>query len=184
MDKLAQLCDQAEKSSGGEYLKEAATIFVDAIVPNINRAIISDARATAAVEDNRFFSASFLGFDNNRPSFYEVEILFNPVMRMAYSTVTPEPMYTEMHWGAMGRSDTANEVLIGRTEFAKDQTAQWAKTAKNVPAKDRDVHRAIHLVNLTMIYDLHKVEVGGPVDAITITPEGYNWIKRKPNCQP
>lgn len=177
--------DRAERSSSGEYLKETATIFADAIVPEINAAIISDgARATAAAEDNRFFSASFLGFDNNRPAFYEVEILFNPVTRMAYSTVTPEPMYTEMHWGAMGRSDTANEVLIGGTEFAKNQTAQWAKTGETIPAKDRDVYWAIHLVNLTMIYDLHRAEVGEPVDAITITPRGYNWIKRKLNCQP
>jgi hypothetical protein len=176
--------DQAEKSSSEGYLKEAATLFADAIVPNINRAIISDDRATNGVEEDRFFSASFIGFDNKGPAFYEVEIFLNPVTRTAYSTVTPERMYTEMHWGAMGRSETANEVLIGSTDFAKDQTAQWAKTSDTIPAKDREIYWAIHLVDITMIYNQRRTEVGGPVDGITITPKGYEWAKRKSTCQP
>jgi hypothetical protein len=40
------------------------------------------------------------------------------------------------------------------------------------------------LVQLTMEYHPHKIDVGGPTDALEITRRGIRWVERKPGCNP
>jgi hypothetical protein len=167
-----------------DVLNAAATIWGNRMAAKVNNALAIDfAGSTAALEDNLFFSGSFLGYENGVAAFDQVIVGFDPSTKQANRTLDFEPMYVPMHWGAMGRSETANEVLIDKTDFAKSEQAKWNIEQKKTPVENRDVRWAIRLVELTEKYNPKKEDVGGPVDAVQITPKGVQWVQRKPECK-
>jgi Proteasome subunit len=175
---------EAQRSNSPQLIAATARSWNQSMPRNINRALILDpVGSKSALEGNLFLSAAFLGFENNTAVFYQFSFMFDPTTNQAKSIADIEPMYPELHWGAMGRSDTADEVLIGATDFAKAKHREWEVAERRYPPGDTDVRWAIRLVELTKEYDPHRDQVGGPIDAMEITQKGVRWVQRKKNCQ-
>jgi hypothetical protein len=155
------------------------------MVAGIDQALKEDFTGSKRMlEKNIFLTGVFAGFENGSTAMYQVEIVFDPAVRRArqkFHTERPQPT---IHFGALGRNEIVNEVVAGKTTFAKAEQRKWIASERNFPLRDRDVRWAIRLVQLTMAYHPRKIDVGGPIDALEITRRGIRWIERKPGCNP
>ena len=176
--------DEAKSSGGPHVLKTAAITWGNRMVTRINKALAVDfAGSTADVEENLFFSGVFLGYEQGSPAFDQVIVRFDPSTKKANRSFDFETVHPEMHWGAFGRNETVYEVLADKTDFGKREWAKWSIAQQQIPVENEDVQLAIHLVELTAVYNPRRTEIGGPIDALEITPNGVKWIQRKPECR-
>jgi len=97
--------------------------------------------------------------------------------------IDPAPISEKVETGVCGRSDTAKEFVLGRSEQAAKEQRLWAKWRKIYGAA-AESKIAIRLVELTVTLD-HSGLVGGPVDAVELRKGSkVHWIQRKPSCPP
>jgi len=166
-------------------LKTAARNWGVHMVASIHQALAVDSSgATQMLEKNIFLTGVFAGFENGSAEMYQVEIVFDPGTRQARQKFYAERPRRTVHFGALGRNEIVNEVVMGRTDFAKTEQRKWAVSKRSIPLRDRNVRWAMHLVQLTMAYHPKKADVGGPIDALEITRNGIRWVQRKPECRP
>ncbi len=176
---------EAQRSGSPRLLKTAARNWGDHMTAGINEALTADpSGSTQMLEDNIFLTGVFAGYENGSTAMYQVEIVFDPAVRRARQKFHIEHPQPTIHFGALGRNEIVNEVVAGKTHFAKAEERKWAASERNFPLRDRDVRWAIRLVQLTMAYHPRKIDVGGPIDALEITRRGIRWIERKPGCNP
>ena len=87
-------------------------------------------------------------------------------------------------YGSSGMSDTTSELRQGKTEWAQMEATQWEREAATLPKDDRDVLKAVKWVQLTLDAHPNSHELGGPIDSLTITPDGgLRWNSQKKECK-
>ena len=176
---------EAQKAGSSRVLRTAAMAWGDRMVASINQALVADpAGSMKMVEDNIFLTGVFAGFQNGAAALYQVEIAFDPGTRQAREKFYAERPRTTVHFAALGRNEIVSDVVAGRTHFARVEQRNWAAAERSIALRDRDVRWAMRLVQLTMEYHPHKIDVGGPTDALEITRRGIRWVDRKPGCNP
>src|SRR3984885_5331307 len=176
---------EAQNAGTQRLLKTAAGNWGEHMVATINQALKDDpAGSKLMLDKNIFLTGVFLGFENGSTAMYQVEIVFDPASQRAKQNFYTEHHATTVVFGALGRNEIVNEVVADKTNFAKAEQRKWATAERKIPLRDRDVRWAIRLVQLTMEYHPQKADVGGPIDALEITPRGIRWIERKPGCNP
>ena len=176
---------EAQKAGSLRLLRAAAQSWGERMVASINQALAADpAGSTKMVEDNIFLTGVFAGFQNGATALYQVEIAFDPATRQAREKFYAERPRPTAHFAALGRNEIVTEVVAGKTHFARVEQRKWAAAERSIALRDRDVRWAMRLVQLTMEYDPHKIDVGGPTDALVITRRGIRWVERKPACNP
>jgi hypothetical protein len=177
---------QEAKNAGTQrLLKIAARNWGDHIVAAINQALKDDSAGSKLMLDkNIFLTGVFLGFENGSTAMYQVEIVFDSSTQQAKENFYTEHHTTTIEFGALGRNEIVNDVVAGKTHFARTEQRQWATAERSIPIKERDVRWAICLVQLTMEHHPQRSDVGGPIDALEITRRGIRWVERKPGCNP
>jgi hypothetical protein len=175
----------AQKAGSSRVLRAAARSWGEHMVASINQALVADAAgSTKMVENNIFLTGVFAGFQNGATALYQVEIAFDPTTRQAREKFYAERPRATVRFAALGRNEIVSEVVAGRTHFARVEQRKWAAGERSIALRDRDARWAMRLVQLTMEYHPHKIDVGGPTDALEITRRGIRWIERKPGCNP
>lgn len=176
---------QAQTSANPRLLKTAARTWGEHMVAAIHQALKDDPAGSKLMLDKSIFlTGVFLGFENGSTAMYQVEIAFDPGTQQAKENLYTEHPTTTMEFGALGRNEIVNEVVAGKTHFARTEQRKWAAAERSIPIKDRDVRWAIRLVQLTTEYHPQRSDVGGPIDALEITRRGLRWVERKPGCNP
>jgi len=176
---------EAQKTHGPRLLKTAARSWGDYIVVDINRALEEDpAGSKRMLDKNVFLTGVFVGFENDSTAMYQMEIVFDPKTERAKENFYTEHSTTPVQFGALGRNEIVNEVVAGKTHFAKTEQRKWAAAERNIPLRDRDLRWAIRLVRLTTQYHPQRADVGGPIDALEITRRGIRWVERNAGCNP
>ena len=138
-------------------------------------------------EDNTLITALFAGFDHNAPFFvtgtvtYETEGGVPTRARFSITGVKKSGS------AELGKVEIAHELFGQHTERAR----QWfSNLQKEMYVTDDGIAAAaISAVKMTIDHypavqlgnRMVKV-VGGPIDAVKLTPQGIQWIQRKPNC--
>ncbi len=172
---------QARKAH--DSLRVAATDWGNRMISAVNESLKTDMPGTMKnLEENRFFTGIFIGFENGSAAMYQVEVIFDPSTRKAAQVFDEERGWPTLHFGALGKNQIVNEVLIGKSDFAKAEQQKWEALKRDIPPMDRDVFWAIRLVEISIAYHPTKIELGGPIDALEITSKGIRWIRRKPTC--
>ncbi|MGB8540077.1 MAG: hypothetical protein WCD49_00435 [Candidatus Acidiferrales bacterium] len=176
---------EAESTGNARLLRTAARNWGEHMVATINQALKDDpAGSKLMLDKNIFLTGVFLGFENGSTAMYQVEIVFDSSTQLAKENFYTEHHTTAIEFGALGRNEIVNEVVAGKTHFARAEQRKWAAAERSIPVRDRDVRWAIRLVQLTMEYHPQRTDVGGPIDALEITRRGIRWIERKPGCSP
>jgi hypothetical protein len=184
-DAARRAFQEAQKAGTSRVLRTAAQSWGEHMVASINQALVADpSGSTKMVEDNIFLTGVFAGFQNGATALYQVEIAFDPATRQAREKFYTERPRPTVRFAALGRNEIVSEVVAARTHFAKVEQRKWATAERSIASRDRDVRWAVRLVQLTMEYHPHKIDVGGPTDALEITRRGIRWIERKPGCNP
>lgn len=174
-----------EKRGGANLPKASATGWGTRMVGGINEALkIDQSSATESMEDNRFVTGEFMGFESSSAAIYQVELMFDPGTRQAKQTLTAVPMRPTLRFGMLGRSEIAREVLADKSDFGKAAWQKWIKSESRIPAEDRDVRLVMYLAQRTVTHSPKEGDVGGSIDALKMTRKGIRWIKRKPGCVP
>lgn len=141
------------------------------------------------VEGNTLTSAVFAGFYDGAPLIVTSELTYTTSAKgrveisFAVTNVLRKPKAIHI-----GRVDIANEFFAGKTP----RSIQWRQelAAAMSPDSDPVAVPAINAVQLSIDnYPLVKIggkmlpPVGGPIDALRLTPaKGIEWIQRKQNC--
>jgi len=82
----------------------------------------------------------------------------------------------------LGRGELAKELLLGATDRAKAEIANW-KPSPSYDPKFRELLRAVRLIDLTIASGDERT-VGGEIDAVQLSSDGsVLWLARKNNCQ-
>lgn len=171
---------QSKGSTG--FLRSASVAWSKDIISRINLALVNGNVKIAGLEENRFFNAVFIGFEGGSAAIYQQEIMYDLVAQKAVSKPTYVQPTVEIKWGAMGHPETAYEVLAGQTIFAKMQMNAWNARRLSIRSEDQDANFAIFLTKASMIYNPHRDEIGGPINALEITSRGTRWIDN-PTCK-
>jgi hypothetical protein len=176
---------EGEKLGSSRVLRTAARSWGEHMVASINQALVADpSGSTKMVEGNIFLTGVFAGFQNGATALYQVEIAFDPATRQAREKFYTERPRATVRFAALGRNEIVSEVVAARTHFARVEQRKWAAAERSIALRDRDARWAMRLVQLTMEYHPHKIDVGGPNDALVITRRGIRWVERKPGCNP
>jgi hypothetical protein len=176
---------EAQRSNSLRLLRTAARSWGDSMVTEIDQALQEDFTGSKhMLEKNIFLTGVFAGFENGSTAMYQVEIVFDPASQRAKQNFYTEHHATTVVFGALGRNEIVNELVADKTNFAKVEERKWATAERKIPLRDRDVRWAIRLVQLTMEYLPQNADVGGPIDALEITPRGIRWVERKAGCKP
>jgi hypothetical protein len=120
---------------------------------------------------------------------YIVKINYSPLRSGQFSVHSELTPFAPPGTVTLGRAEISNEITSGVTA----RGIQWRNelTAQNMrsSARMRDAIPAIRIVELSISYlpirpPLTINDVGGPVDAVKLTPDGkIDWIQRKQYCQ-
>jgi hypothetical protein len=184
-DAVRRAFKDAQKAGSSRVLRSAARTWGEHMVASINQALVADpSGSTKMVEGNIFLTGVFAGFQNGATALYQVEIAFDPATRQAREKFYAERPRATVHFAALGRNEIVSEVAADKTHFARVEQRKWAASERSIALRDRDARWAMRLVQLTMEYHPHKIDVGGPTDALEITRRGIRWVERKPGCNP
>jgi len=167
----------------GKYLRETAISWGESITKGINEGLARDRAGTMTnVDDNGFLNGMFVGFENGTVAMYQEEIIFDPTTQKAKHIHDEFKPYPALHWGAMGHSETVAEIVIGQTNLAREEQRKWQILRPSINPRDQDAYWAIQLVKASMIYNPHRDEIGGPINALEISSNGIRWIENR-TCQ-
>lgn len=92
------------------------------------------------------------------------------------------PLSDRLEFRAFGITTPTDEYIAGDGRRAGTEWHHWEENKIRYPSTHTDAHRAIRLVDLTIAYSPEKEYVGGSIDALELTKDGFHWIARKPNC--
>jgi len=152
----------------------------------VNKALqISRDASKRLIEDdeNRVFNALFLGFTEGVAEMYQIQVIYDPLTDKVRTSLVTFVQEDDLMFGAGGRNETALEVISGASEFGRSELKKWEKTQNEFPQQDRDVRWAMKLVELTIAFNPHREDVGGPIDGLEITRNGIRWVQCKQKCQ-
>jgi hypothetical protein len=178
--------EKSQPNPTSHRLRDTATDFGKRFVRAVNKALQMDPHESQRLiegNENRVFNAIFYGFANNIAEMYQIEVVYDPTTRLATESLDTFTQGDELRWGAAGRSETVVEVVSGASAFGRSELEKWEKTKETFPQKDRDVRWAMKLVELTIAYNPHREDVGGPIDSLEITANGIRWVQCKSKCQ-
>jgi len=183
---VAYAFEKAKPSQGSSQLRNTATDFGDRFSRAVNKALKIDRDASKRLiedEENRVFNALFLGFTEGVAEIYQIQVIYDPLTDKASASLDTFVQEDDLRFGAGGRNETVVEVISGASEFGRSELKKWEKMQKEFPQQDRDVRWAMKLVELTIGYNPHREDVGGPIDGLEITRDGIRWVQCKPKCQ-
>jgi len=178
--------EKAKPSQGSSRLRNTAIDFGDRFSRAVNKALQIDREASKRViedDENRVFNALFLGFTEGVAEMYQIQVIYDPLTSKANASLDIIVQEDDLRFGASGRNETAVEVISGASEFGRSELKKWEKTQEEFPQQDRDVRWLMKLVELTIAYNPHREDVGGPIDGLEITRNGIRWVQCKPQCQ-
>ncbi len=178
--------EKAKPSQGSSRLRNTATDFGDRLTRAVNKALQIDRDASKRLiedDENRVFNALFLGFTEGVAEMYQIQVKYDPLTDKASASLDTFVQEDDLRFGASGRNETAVEVISGASKFGRSELKKWEKTQNQFPRQDRDVRWLMKLVELTIAYNPHREDVGGPIDGLEITRDGIRWVQCKPKCQ-
>jgi hypothetical protein len=82
-----------------------------------------------------------------------------------------------------GFDEIANEYGLETSDRAKEYMTRFKTQISNLPPMEQRARIASKLVELSVLFDPHKDELGFPIDVLQLRPtEGINWVSIKANC--
>jgi hypothetical protein len=136
----------------------------------------------ATANDGHITTAVLAGIENDKKVWvHAVMVNFSSTQGLSYQgyTLTSNDPPTAYYF--LGKSEICNEFEKYKTSTrAIKEQALWNR--KNLKGASFDRFKAHRLVELTIMYNINKTDVGGAVDEIEIDASSIRWINVKPSC--